>query len=277
MITFDEYQKIMTHLNERGIQSRRIDSVKNSAPETGDLFLKHDVENRLDRAVRIAAIEAETGHLATYYVQGDLIESEEGKKAVQTIAKYGHEIAYHYDVLDAMEGDYPNAIREFERYLTLFETVSETVNTVCPHGNPTKSRRGWSSNKDFFRSAEVRKRHPNILDIVVDFPTVFPEGVYLSDAGFSLRVIEQIATNDQSNTSAMNDGVQIGWDRIEALADSSTGIVVSIHPHRLQKNAITLRLQRVGFSVLKRTYMATSHLPFVRATASRFYKLTRKF
>ena len=75
---------------------------------------------------------------------------------VKHIATLGHEVAYHYDVLDACNGDFNAAFKEFDRYKTILEVAcGQQITTVCPHGNPTKVRDG-RSNKDFFRSDLVR-------------------------------------------------------------------------------------------------------------------------
>lgn len=274
MITFSDYRIILEDLAKGGHRSRTIASLRDQAPQRGSLFLKHDVEARVDRALRMAKIEAEAGHAATYYVQGDLVSGAQDQ--LRQIASLGHEVTYHYDVLDACDGDYDAAREEFDRYLTEFADLDCVVTTVCPHGNPTKNRVGWHSNKDFFRNSAVREAYPEVIDIVVDFPDIFPNGTYISDAGFQLRVIGQIATNDKTNESAMKDGDPIAWADVAQLVDQNDGLVLSAHPHRFQESALKLKLQRNGFALLKKTYMAMKHLPFVKQAASKFYKLTRR-
>jgi len=275
MITFHTYRQVLTGLAQQGIQSRTIASLHEAGPSAGTLFLKHDVESRVDRALRMAQIEAETGHLATYYFQGDLVEGAASQ--IKAIAALGHEVTYHYDVLDACDGDYAAARKAFDGYVTQFAALDCPVTTVCPHGNPTKVRNGWQSNKDFFRDPDVRAAYPDMIDIVVDFPSYFPDGIYVSDAGFQLRVIGQIASNDTSNESAMKDGAPIAWADVAAQVKAANGLVLSAHPHRFQSSALALTLQQKGFAALKKTYMAVRHVPFAKQAASKFYKLTRRF
>ena len=189
----------------------------------------------------------------------------------------GHEATLHYDVLDANDGDYQKAISQFDGFLATLAEWNSPVLTVCPHGNPTKVRDGWKSNKDFFRSSEVRQRYPDLLDIVVDFPSLFPNGTYVSDAGFKLRVIGQIATNDKSNEAAIIDGKPIDWPQLTSLAQQSDGLVVSIHPHRLRPSALALYSKKYGFFLLKQGYMATKRIPLVKSIANKFHQQTRKF
>lgn len=278
MITFDEYQLHLEQLSSAGVRGRTIDSLLDAGPKSGALYIKHDVEARMDRALRTAQVEAECDHRATFYLQGDLLLNSKNAKMVRDIADMGHEIAYHYDVLDACDGDFDRAIEEFDYYLELIQSASgQPVRTVCPHGNPTKIRAGWKSNKDFFRVKHIRDRYAGMIDIVTDFPKLFPEGRYVSDAGFKLRVIGEIATNDSSNEAAMADGEEIGWQEIGSMSSASKGFVLSAHPHRFQDSGAGLRMQQAVFGVLKKGYQLTKGIPFVKAMASRLYTFTRRF
>ncbi|MHA6332444.1 hypothetical protein ACXYL9_02070 [Qipengyuania sp. CAU 1752] len=264
-------------LSKENIFSKRMDTLHGFQPDRGSLYLKHDVEARIDRAVRMARIEAEEGHCATYYVQGDLLESKGADAQLQEIAGLGHEVSFHYDVLDSNEGDYNAAQAEFAQYCARFTALGNKVTTVCPHGNPTKSRDGWNSNKDFFRSVKVRERYPDMIDIVVDFPSLFPQGRYLSDAGRVLRAIGSISSNDLSNETAMDDGEAIEWEDLAGLVERHCGVVMSIHPHRFYENELAHKGELMAFNALKSAYLKLKHIPIVQSAANRFYKLARKF
>lgn len=276
MITFKSYQHILRNLKDNGIRSRTVQSLHDRGPVRGELFIKHDVEARVDRALKMAEIEAAEGHMATYYFQGDLLKHNATKDCIQRVAELGHEATLHYDVLDANNGYFPIAIEQFKEFLDVFERLGCPVKTVCPHGNPTKMRDGWNSNKDFFRNSDVRLQFPEIIDIVVDFPRIFTEGSYLSDAGFTLRTIRNIDTNDKSNEHAMQDGVEIAWGNIAEVINASGGVVLSAHPHRFEKFGARLYLRKLVFFVLRKVYMKTKKLPFIPIIASKFHVLTRR-
>jgi hypothetical protein len=277
MITFHTYRDILAGLRKCNVQSRSICSLLTCGASIGDLFLKHDVEANIGRAVRLAEIEHETGHSATYYFQGDLVTTAAGGAAVQTIGRLGHEIAYHYDVLDANDGDFAVAGKEFREYLAAFEALGFQVRTVCPHGNPTKIRRGWRSNKDFFRSADVRSEFPAICDIVVRFRDLLPAGAYVSDAGFALRQILNIDGNDDSNDGAMNDGRTVDWSDLLGIIRSDAGLVLSVHPHRFESTEFSRAARKAVFNTAKYGYLAARRLPIVSALANSLYKHARKF
>jgi len=57
----------------------------------------------------------------------------------------GHEISYHYDVLDSSHGDMEKAIDEFENNKQRFEELGFALKTVCQHGNPVVERVGYTS------------------------------------------------------------------------------------------------------------------------------------
>ena len=277
MISFSQYQKFLSDLNNRNINSNCIEDLQHRVPAPASIYIKHDVECKLGLAVRMARIEAKEGHRATYYVQGDLIKLPGATEQLQEIAQLGHEVAYHYDVLDANDGDYEAAFQEFSEYRSIFRDAGFDFTTVCPHGNPTKERDGWKSNKDFFRSERIRLKFPKMLDIVIDFPKLFPEGRYLSDAGRTLRIIRNISGNDHSKLSAFEDGKAIKWEEICQLVNSSSGLVLSVHPHRFYSSAFSHSLQLASFSVLKFTYFKLRRFSTVRQIANKFYKLARRF
>ncbi|MGH1331520.1 MAG: hypothetical protein ACRBBK_11620 [Paracoccaceae bacterium] len=278
MITFRRYQSFLEGLSAQGIQAIRVNQIAEKSNADKLLVIKHDVEAKLPLALKLARIENECGHKATYYFQGELLLQDEATDILREIAELGHETAYHYDVLDACDGDYEKARVEFERYKLLIEQQSgQTLRTVCPHGNPTKVRKGWRSNKDFFRNADIRAAYPNISDIVVDFDRMVPDGTYLSDAGFKLRRIGNISGNDFSNETAIMDGAAVDWSLIGRLVASGSGVVLSVHSHRLRDSELSIWLLKNRMKFLRNGYRVAKQIPFVKFLASKMYSQARKF
>jgi hypothetical protein len=277
MLTFKKYKIFLDEISASGTFSRTVESLADHSPRSGELFLKHDVETSLGRALKMAKIEADCGHKATYYIQGSLIRQKFVKQCIYEIKLLGHEVSIHYDVLDSNNGDMAKAIIEFEALLKVFDKMDCQVRSVCPHGNPTKLRSGWKSNKDFFKSSDVRQRFSKIIDIVVDFPKIFNEGVYFSDAGYRLRKIKNISDNDSSNTSAINDGEPIDLSQLKYEIHKNIGTVLSLHPHRFRNTALQLTLQNLLFLSLKRAYMLLKKFSAIKNLANKFHYLTRRF
>ena len=277
MITFDRYEAFLADLSNNGIASSRVDAIVETADRSSLFVLKHDVEADLPIALKLAQLEEAYGHRATYYFQGNLLSEDKAHSIVRQIVDLGHEAALHYDVLDAHDGDYEKATEEFDHHISrLQDFTGSAVTSVCPHGNPTKIRNGWRSNKDFFKASRIRERYKGTIDIVVDFPQLLPRGLYISDAGFKLRKIANIAGNDSSTQSAMDDGFEIAWSDVVELGRQHEGIVFSIHPHRLRESQIQVLMMRGRMKVLRTGYRLTRSIPGVRQLASRYYAISRK-
>ena len=274
MITFGEYRELLANLAAQGHVSRSISSLGETYAQ--GLFLKHDVECRIERAVEIAQIEKDCGHIATFYFQADFLDSEAGRVGMNRIAQLGHEVAYHYDVLDENDGDFARSKDQFNEYMAAFSQNGHVVKTVCPHGNPTKIRNGWRSNKDFFRNKDIQKSFPQLLDVVVEFQTRFPKGVYISDAGYALRIIQDISGNDQSNQSAMDDGEKLDWSSIANQLEKNSSVVLSLHPHRFEPSRTAALTRKLIFRILKQGYGLLRRIPGVSIILNRFYTLARR-
>ena len=102
------------------------------------IILKHDVEYDIDLAITIGEVESNLGINSTFYLQFDVAISNPDK--ITKLKDMGHDIGYHYDVLDANNGDYKAAIDQFRLHLDAFSDMGIDIKTVCPHGNPIKMR-----------------------------------------------------------------------------------------------------------------------------------------
>jgi hypothetical protein len=76
------------------------------------IVLKHDVEADVPKAYRMAQIEYKYGHLGSYYVQAYLMNNQDNIKLLKKMQAMGHEISYHYDVMDSCKGDIEAAVKE---------------------------------------------------------------------------------------------------------------------------------------------------------------------
>lgn len=239
-------------------------------PKDKWIVVKHDVETDVSKAVKLAEIEYKYGIHATYYVQADLLE--ENIELLKYIAGLGHEVSYHYDVLDACDGDYKKSIESFIAYKNCFEHHGFPVKTACPHGNPIKIRKGWSSNKDFFRDVDVNRLFPNILDIIVQLPDKIGDGyTYVSDAGYTFQEIGNIHNND-----SMNKGdTRIEINLIEYLKTKKR-IILSTHPHRWESSRFKFILKVYGFRVIRSIARNLARVSFLKRIMSKYYYLAKK-
>lgn len=97
------------------------------------IILRHDVDRKPERALQMAKIENCLGIRSTYYFRKN--ENVFKPAMINEIVNMGHEIGYHYEVLDKTKGDYEKAISLFEAELQEFRNICD-VKTICMHGNP---------------------------------------------------------------------------------------------------------------------------------------------
>ena len=275
IFTYKIWEKFCKKLQENGISSI---SAKSVTAEQGQyLVLKHDVETNVPRAYAIAAIEGKYGHRGSYYVQAYLLENEENVTLLQKMQAMGHEISYHYDVMDSCKGELTAAMEEFEKNRLLFEEKGFSIATVCQHGNPIVERVGYTSNRDFFRSSKVQEKYPAISDIMVNFHTSVPtEYRYFSDAGRQFKWIYDPFENDIVNSDDRN----IAYEDTEALfaaLDQEGGNIISIHPHRWMKSAWRVICKDVLFKCVKTAAKIAMKVPFLRKFMEKYYYIAKKF
>ncbi|MDE7327321.1 MAG: hypothetical protein K2N63_13785, partial [Lachnospiraceae bacterium] len=199
-------------LREHGIEGVTAQTVAENKSQKPYLILKHDVETNVSKAYTLASIEKKYGHCGSYYVQAYLLNSKKNIKMLLKMSKMGHEISYHYDVMDSNMGNIGDAIKEFEKNKKTFERNGFRIVTVCQHGNPVIDRKGYTSNRDFFRSRQVQKLYPGILDIMVNFHiSTESKFIYYSDAGRIFQKIYDPLNNDINESAGKN----VCFDRLD--------------------------------------------------------------
>jgi hypothetical protein len=247
-----------------------VDEYLNTPSNKHRVVLKHDVEHDIDLAVILGEIESQLSIRSTFYFQFDVAISSPNK--VIRLQEMGHDIGYHYDVLDANNGDYQAAMSQFSLHLAAFEKMGISIKSVCPHGNPIKTRSGWNSNKDFFRSDEVRQNFPGIVDVVVDRDIIFPDEFwYISDAGYKFQLIGDVSNNDRVAIPDKNIEISTGLP----LGDRT--ILISIHPHRWMKSGIKFILKRSVFFISRVIARTLSRIVFLKPIFNSLYHIARRF
>lgn len=240
------------------------------------LVLKHDVETDVSHAFKIAEIEQRYGHRGSYYVQAYLLEKEENVALLKQMQQMGHEISYHYDVMDSCNGNLEAAMKEFEKNCKMFENKGFPVITVCQHGNPIVERNGYHSNRDFFRNAQVQTRYPKLSDIMVNYKEQRnTEYLYFSDAGRMFKLIYDPINNDIVNSDDKN----VPFTDLEALLEGLSldiGNIISIHPHRWTNSETLYVLKHGVFKGIKTTAKLLVKVPALKKIMSRYYYLAKK-
>ena len=268
---WDEFCK---NLYDAGIVSIPACEVKKESSRY--LVLKHDVETDVPRAFKLAKIESDYGHRGSYYVQAYLMNNPKNIDFLKKMQEFGHEISYHYDVMDSNKGNVQNAIVEFERKRKIFEDNGFHIVTVCQHGNPVIERRGYTSNRDFFRNRTVQELYPSIADIMVDYKDKYKaDYTYYSDAGRKFSKIFDPINNDRISSDNKNLRYKDLNEVFHALKAGENAIL-SIHPHRWTKSALEYTIKSGIFRVLKGTAKILIQIPGIKKLMGRYYYLAKK-
>jgi hypothetical protein len=96
----------------------------------------------------MARLEYNNGIKSTYFfrVRPRLYNPE----IISKVMSLGHEIGYHYEVLDKARGDYQKAIQIFQNEWELFREWDSV--SICMHGNPLSKY----INKDIWKKYDFR-------------------------------------------------------------------------------------------------------------------------
>jgi len=271
VFVYSEWDKFCLEISSK-YNCIRVDEVPNQPLNGAWISIKHDVETNVKKALKIAIIEKKHNIRATYFVQSYLLH--DNIDLLQSISNLGHEVSYHYDVLDSNHGNMDAAIREFSRTVSEFKEVGFEINTVCPHGNPLMQRDGWSSNKDFFRNKDVANLYPNIFDVVVQAAEVVKnEFIYVSDAGYEWKLIANVNNNDLVNNGDMIIGSIDGMIELVSLHKK---VVISSHPHRWSESHFSALIHLTIFKTARFVAKSLARIGFVKKIMSKFYYLAKK-
>ena len=278
MFYFRNWERLCRFIVENNKKSMTLSELRDNSllKNSGEHFvcLKHDVEGSPYKALRLAEIEAKYGLSTTYYVQAYLMEDSRFDEVFKKIQSFGHEVSYHYDVLDACNGDFDAAKILFEEKLQVFNKKGFTFRTICQHGNPVKERIGYTSNRDFWRREEIKRQY-DFADVVVDFKEITRlDYLYVSDAGYRWNIIDDPENNDR-NPDAKNTPIG-GFKGLEKLIAQGENLIISTHPHRWQETKFKNDLHIALFRIVRPIALLIKDMPVLGSIMNRFYYLAKK-
>ncbi len=240
------------------------------------IVLKHDVETCVPRALKLAEIEHKYGIKGSFYVQAYLLNDRANIDVLRKMKSMGHEISYHYDVLDANSGDFIKAEKDFDYWLNVFDKEGFHFSTICQHGNPIKKRVGYSSNRDFFRSDKIKSKYSNLVDMVVDYShNAIDKYIYISDAGYMWKHITEPETNDLNKGALV---IPIGnFEKLTRYINNvECSIILSTHPHRWRNSVMGIYFKIAVFRFLRSCARLLEKNPFIYGVLSKFYFVAKK-
>lgn len=273
------WENFCRQLHESGIHSICAETLLKIHPAHPYVILKHDVETNVKKAFEIAKIEHKWGHRGSYYVQAYLLKDPKNISLLSLMQEMGHEISYHYDVMDANAGNLQSAILDFKSNCELFEKNGFSLSTLCQHGNPVIERNGYASNRDFFRNESVKKQFPNLTDIMVDFKQMAyetTEYLYFSDAGRQFKLIYDPINNDLIPSDDKNvpfDTLNELWNYV---TEQKSNCIISIHPHRWTSSRGKYIIKTAFFKTVRAIAKLLIKIPFMKKLMSKYYYLAKK-
>lgn len=269
---WDEFCKKLYDADKIGIPACEVNNIIGRY-----IVLKHDVETDVPRAIELAKIEHKYGHRGSYYVQAYLMKDKKNIDFLKQMQQMGHEISYHYDVMDSNKGNLDNAIAEFETNKRIFEENGFSITTVCQHGNPVVERIGYTSNRDFFRSQRIQDLYPDIADIMVDYKEKYhTDYTYYSDAGRKFSAIYDPINNDIVSSDDKNIKYE-NLDEVFTAMQKVDNVILSTHPHRWTKSTMEYIVKNGVFKVVRSTAKLLLHISGMKKFMGRYYYLAKKF
>jgi hypothetical protein len=183
------------------------------------IILRHDVDREINRNLEMAKIEYRYGIRSTYYFRH--VEDTFKPDVIVQIAKMGHEIGFHYEVMDKANGNPEKAIEIFQKELEDLRKVTEKIteiHTACMHGNPLKR---WS-NRDLWKKYNFKD-----FGLIGEpyFSIDYNEVFYLTDTG---RTWADRKIRVKDTIDGLRKGEGIGLSEVYPNSISSTDEVIRL-------------------------------------------------
>ena len=213
------------------------------------VILRHDVDRKPNKALRMAQIENEIGIKASYYFR--IVRETFDDNIIKKIVKLDHEIGYHYEDLALAKGNYRKAIKTFKENLKKLGKFYP-IKTICMHGSPLSK---WDNRLIW------EKYNYKDLGIIGDpyFDLDFNKLLYITDASRKLNN-EKVTVRDKVK-SKYNYKFKSTLDIINSIKklELPLQIMINIHPHNWSCNFfdwLKIIIWQNIKNVIKSTYIA---------------------
>jgi hypothetical protein len=233
--TLTKYENLLQAIKKTKYSTCTVYYFLKNEPENC-IILRHDVDRAVNRNLDMAKLEHRYGIRSTYYFRH--IEETFRPDIILQMAEMGHEIGFHYEVMDKANGNADKAIEIFRDELEDFRKIAE-INTVCMHGNPLKP---WSNRDLWEKKYDIRDfgltGEPYLS---IDYNKVF----YLTDTGrtwadLKIRVKDTIdrpernsEKKNRANAKADLRAISSTDDVIHLIqSEKFSQICLLIHPNR---------------------------------------------
>lgn len=218
--TLKTYENFLKTLSENEIPVYGIGDWIKLKPSRG-IMLRHDVDRKAKKSLKIAIPEDRYGIHSTYYFR--IVKASFKSDIIRIIRSLGHEIGYHYEDLSLAKGNYEKAVKLFEKHLTKIRSIA-SVKTISMHGRPLSpydNRDLWEKYnfEDYGVLAEAF--------LSVDYSDMY----YFTDTGRSwsnnsVNLRDKVKSNLDFELKNTNDLIEF------ILNNRSSKIAIITHPER---------------------------------------------
>lgn len=171
--TVNKYKEFCNAISESGYSTLTVNDYFSKNKPHKFIILRHDVDIKPERALKISQVESEFNIKSTFYFR--MIPGVFNPPIIKKIQELGHEIGFHYEVLDKVRGNYEKGIELFKQELAELRKISD-VKTICMHGYPLTP---WK-NSDLWKQYDFRQFGiTGEAYLSIDYNDIF----YLSDTG----------------------------------------------------------------------------------------------
>jgi hypothetical protein len=185
-----------------------------------NVFMRHDVDRRPEKALEMAILENDLNFKSTYYFR--TISETYKEDIILQIKDLGHEIGYHYEVMARNKGQKREAIRMFEKELQDMRQIVP-IDTICWHGSPLSKwpeRNLW----DDYQMSDYGVLGDAFLSI--DYSNLY----YFTDTG--RRWDDIFSVRDKMYSLSSEHRVKNTFELIELLPNLENSVGINVHPQR---------------------------------------------
>lgn len=238
--TLSKYRKLCDALLESAYKSVTVRDYLSGVGGERIVILRHDVDVSAEKALVMASAERELDINSTYYFR--MTPKIFRPEVIKEIAAMGHEVGYHYEVLDKAEGDVGKAMKLFEEELNEFRRICK-VETIAMHGNPLT--------KHDNRSLWDRRNYGDYGLLGEAYLSVdFSEVIYFTDTGRSWNSRYSLKDLARTETPRIG-GIRSTDDLIKLIASKEIDcLYINTHPKRWN-DGIVPWLWELGFQSAK--------------------------
>ncbi len=246
--SFDQYELLLKTAIKQGYHCIGVsESISDNHNKV--LIIRHDVDRKPSKSLKMAKIEQILFCRATYYFRAKPVSFDED--VIHGISSLNHEIGFHYENLCDTNGDIVKAFSNFKENLSSFTNLGYKINSIAMHGRPASPY----DSKDIWKKYDYKKLGIS-NETFFDFD--YNKILYVTDAG---RAWSNDSVNKRDRVeSKLNFKIDSLSMFIKELNQGSlpNTIMINIHPEHWAENVLEwyiIHVKRTLRNIVKKTLL----------------------